>query len=659
MNERGNMRSTISTITISAFFVASVSFAAAQGIHTSLRSNVDPYPAYQSYAGVWGDGNYAYIGSERRNGVLIYNIMNPAAPTLASYYAPSNSSDMEDIKVANGIGYFASNLGGGLHIVNVSDPTNPQLLSRISSANGGYDNVHKVAIWKNFVFIPNNGKSPAVLVFDVSNPSNPVFFKTIMSNDTKWVNDMDIEDNGAGSVRLYTAGWGGKCDIWDITTIAYSAPILLGSFSAGIDGSSASATADGNFLAYSRKTIDGTSEVKIYNISNPNSVTLASSITMSAFGISAVAPHDPKIVGHLLYVSWFQAGTVIFDITDPKNPILVGSYDTWPGAVNAYQLDGNWGVYPYLGQDRVLLSDRNTGLYVIDATGVSSQPALYNFKVNPASVVGPVSSIGTVYLVGIAGTGGVNTNLSSADAVAVIPANVTVPSGGTTASVTVDTSAVATKTTAKLTASSLGATVSTLLAVTPEIPSSITFSPSSIVGGLSTNCTVKMAGPAPADTVVTLAIVSGGSAVAFMPSTVNVLAGASSVSFTVSTNVVTASTTIKLSAKANGITVMGSFVAVVNVPKLVTFSPTSVIGGASSTGTVTLTGIAPADTQVTLNIINGSAAIASIPSSFTIPANSSSGKFTVTTNNVLASTAVQISAVANGGVKTATVTVNP
>src|SRR5581483_5633189 len=53
-----------------------VSCAFAQGIHTTLRSQKNDYPAYQSYAGVWGDGNYAYLASERRNGVLIYDISN-------------------------------------------------------------------------------------------------------------------------------------------------------------------------------------------------------------------------------------------------------------------------------------------------------------------------------------------------------------------------------------------------------------------------------------------------------------------------------------------------------------------------------------------------------------------------------------------------------
>ena len=134
---------------------------------------------------------------------------------------------------------------------------------------------------------------------------------------------------------------------------------------------------------------------------------------MSALGIDAVAPHDPHIMGNLLYVSWFQAGTLIFDITNPSSPVFIGVYDTWPGAVSPGQLQGNWGVYPYLGQDRVLISDRNTGLYIVNATGVSSSPALYNLHVNPSTVLAGSLSAGTVYLVGVAGAGGIVVSTSS------------------------------------------------------------------------------------------------------------------------------------------------------------------------------------------------------------------------------------------------------
>ena len=635
-----------------------VNGAHAQGIHTTLRAQADPYKGNQSYASVWGDGHYAYIGSERRNGVLIYDITNPSAPVLASYYAPSNSLDMEDVKVANGVGFFASNLGYGLHIVDVSDPTNPQLLSILNSANGGYDNTHKIAVWNNFLFIPQNLVAPAIIkVFDVSNPSLPVLKTTFTATDPQWINDITIQDNGAGSVRLYAAGWGGKCDIWDITNIATQAPVLLGSFSAGIDGSSSSATADGHYLAYSRKTTDGTSEVKIYNITDPANVTVASTLTMTALGIDAVAPHDPKIMGNLMYVSWYQAGTLIFDISNPNSPILVGSYDTWPGAVTATQLQGNWGVYPYLGQDRVLLSDRNTGLYIIDATGVSSQAALYNFNLNPTSVVGSASSIGTVYLVGIAPSGGATATLTSNSSLAVVPPTVTVPQNGTSGSFTVTTSAVSSKTTANLTASFGGATLTSVLTLTPEIPKTLAFSPTTPFGGTSTTGTVTMAAAAPTDTVVTLTVTSGGSAVGSIPATVTVPMGSSTATFPVGTNPVTVSTTVKVSASANGTAVTGSFTVKPNIPKTFTFSPTSVTGGGSSTGTVTLSAAPSANTTVTLTVTAGASAVASIPSSVTVLAGTASASFTLVTNPVSVKTTVTVSAAANGGSKSANLTV--
>ncbi len=491
-----------------------VSGAAGQGIHVTLRAHADPYDGYQSYAGVWGDGNYAYVGSERRNGVLIYDITNPDAPVLASYYGQSGPIDMEDIKVANGVGYFADNMGSGLHIVDVSDPTNPVLLSQITSANGGFDNTHKIAIFQNFVFIPQNLTSPAIIkVFDVSNPAAPVLKTTFTATDPKWVNDIDIQTNTAGKTLLYTAGWGGKCDIWDITNIATSNPVLLGSFSAGADGSSASATADGNYLAYATKNPNGTSFVTIYNVSNPANVTVASTLTMTALGIDAVTPHDPKIMGNLLYVSWFQAGTLIFDITNPAAPVFVGTYDTWPGAVLPSQLDGNWGVYPYLGQDRVLLSDRNTGLYIVNATGVSSQPALYNLQLNPTTVLAGSPSSGTVYLVGVAGSGGVLVNLTSDNSAAVPPASVTVPNQGTSNSFTVNTNTVSSSTTATITASYGGASDNATLTITPvadfllsAAPTSMTLYPSqtgtvsgtiTAVAGYSNSVTLSCMGSAP------------------------------------------------------------------------------------------------------------------------------------------------------------------
>jgi hypothetical protein len=89
-----------------------------------------------------------------------------------------------------------------------------------------------------------------------------------------------------------------------------------------------------------------------------------------------------------------------------------------------------------------------------------------------------------------------------------------------------------------------------------------------------------------------------------------------------------------------------------------TLNPTSVTGGAqSSTGTVTLSGPAPAaGAQVTLSSSN---AAASVPASVTIPAGSDSTTFTISANPVAASTVATIFASYDGVTPSASLTVRP
>jgi hypothetical protein len=86
-------------------------------------------------------------------------------------------------------------------------------------------------------------------------------------------------------------------------------------------------------------------------------------------------------------------------------------------------------------------------------------------------------------------------------------------------------------------------------------------------------------------------------------------------------------------------------------------NPASVTGGQNATGTVTLTAAAPSTgTMVSLSNANTAA---SVPSSVTLPPNSSSANFTVTTAAVPTITVGNITASYGGVNKSASLTVNP
>jgi len=309
----------------------------------------------------------------------------------------------------------------------------------------------------------------------------------------------------------------------------------------------------------------------------------------------------------------------------------------------------------------VPLNDPNPAIWDFEVSSTRPSLSVSSLSLDPTSVTGGNSSTGTVTLSGPAPSGGAQVALSSSNAAARVPASVTVAVGATSATFTVSTSAVAASTTVSISAIYGGVTRSASLTVTPAAPppptlSSLTLNPTSLTGGNSSTGTVTLSSAAPSGGAQ-VALSSSNTAAARVPSSVTVAAGATSASFTISTSAVAASTTVTISAAYGGATRSVSLTVTPAPPppptvSSLTLDPANVFGGQSSTGTVTLTGPAPAGgAQVFLSSNNGAA---SVPSSVTVPAGATSATFTVRTSFVLISTSAAISASYNGTTRTAT-----
>lgn len=334
--------------------------SAAQTI--DLVGQLDPYTGGNRYADVWGEGDFAYIGSFQGSGVGIIDISDPTTPVLVATYGSGPGGQFKDVKVYDGIGYFASDNGGGLHIVDVSTPSTPVFVTQVTSVEGGYDFIHNISVANGFLYEADSS-TETLVVFDVSVPASPLYVRDIVVPGSDSIHDVT-----ALGGRLYASGLAGFTYIYDVSNVGSIDPPLLGTVSSGSSSHSNWATSDGHLLISARETSNG--EVRLYDISDPASPVLSSTLNAASLGISAFTPHNPVLFDDsLLFVSWYQAGVVAIDIRDPSNPALVGNYDTYPGAVSGY--DGNWGVYPLLGLDRVLLSDLDAGLFVVDASAIA------------------------------------------------------------------------------------------------------------------------------------------------------------------------------------------------------------------------------------------------------------------------------------------------
>jgi len=289
----------------------------------------------------------------------------------------------------------------------------------------------------------------------------------------------------------------------------------------------------------------------------------------------------------------------------------------------------------------------------------ASSVPVSSLTLNPTTVSGGASSTATVTLTAAAGSGGQAVNIASSSTVAVPSVTVlTIPAGQTSGTFTVNTSSPSTTTTATISASAGGATENATLTINSAAItlSSLTISPSNVAGGSNSRGSVTLSSAPSSNTVVTLA--SSNTSVAPVPASVTVPAGATTASFTITTSAVTSTQTVTISA-TYGTT--QSAALTVSAPTSLTLSsltlnPTSVGGGNSSTGTVTLTAAAPSGGAV-VALSSGNTSVATVPSSITVPAGNTSANFTVSTQRVFSNTNVVISATYAGTTKNATLTV--
>ena len=254
---------------------------------------------------------------------------------------------------------------------------------------------------------------------------------------------------------------------------------------------------------------------------------------------------------------------------------------------------------------------------------------------------------------------------SSEPALAAVPDTVTVFAGSGVGFFDIATTAVSAPTAVTISVTGGGTTLSKILTLYPSLPplTSMTVSPSSVAGGASATGTVRLGGPAPPNGVA-INLASNQPLSASVPLSVTVPGGATSATFAITT-FPGGTTTPQLSAAMNGTFVFGAITVTEGAPppppsaslSTVSVSPSSVTGGSSSTGTVTLSGAAPSGGAVVS--LSDNSASTSVPASVTVPAGSSSATFTVTTSSVTTAATSTISAAWSSVTRTASLTVNP
>ncbi|MEM8524426.1 MAG: choice-of-anchor B family protein [Bacteroidota bacterium] len=103
--------------------------------------------------------------------------------------------------------------------------------------------------------------------------------------------------------------------------------------------------------------------MKVVDVSTPGEaevISLFDADSDSPFSI----PHNQVVACDYLYASYYYDGLQIYDLSDPKNPMRVAYFST-SKKDHRDNYEGAWGVYPFLPSGNILVSDMQTGLFIL------------------------------------------------------------------------------------------------------------------------------------------------------------------------------------------------------------------------------------------------------------------------------------------------------
>ncbi|MDR3688986.1 MAG: PQQ-binding-like beta-propeller repeat protein [Fimbriimonas sp.] len=267
--------------------------------------------------------------------------------------------------------------------------------------------------------------------------------------------------------------------------------------------------------------------------------------------------------------------------------------------------------------------------------------SLQSVAMLPPTISSGDSSIGSVSLSGGAPSGGLVVLLKSSSPKAKLPASVTVPAGFASASFVVSTQSILQKSTAVVTAKLGSAAKTVTLTIDPAVIGDLFLSPGAVLGGNVSTATVSLNGMAPQGGFA-VSLSTSNTAITNVPKMVVIPAGSNSASVTVTTSSVVGDSSAVIAASGAGggasasLSILGASITAIST------TPSSIVGGGTARGTLTLSTPAPVGGSVVS--LTSSSSNARVPNSVTVAAGFLSGTFPITTVAVPANTSTTITA---------------
>jgi hypothetical protein len=174
---------------------------------------------------LWVHGSYAYTGTwgavrrgSRAGDVLkVWSLSASGAPTLVDSIKVSDISTVSDVQVSDDgqLLMFTTEYdpGGGLYLYSLANPAHPVFLDRALASDGLHTATLAEINGGRFVFAARNqlGTGPALLIYDISDPSNIALVATVPVPANYGIHDTFVRDG-----LVFVFAWNTGVIIYDV-----------------------------------------------------------------------------------------------------------------------------------------------------------------------------------------------------------------------------------------------------------------------------------------------------------------------------------------------------------------------------------------------------------------------------------------------------------
>lgn len=289
----------------------------AQSNNVTFLSNVNQYSA-AGYNDIWGyvDGSgteYALLGV--RSGTSIINLSDPQNP-IESAFIPGPFSIWRDIKVHGTYAYVITEetgSGQGLQIIDLSQL--PATATLVNTIDTWFSRAHNIFIDNGYAYVIGTNNGGGMHILDLSNPVNPT--RTAYYTGSGYIHDVYVWNDTVVACAE---------DVYDLVDVSNKSNPQLISRSIALPG----IYAHSGWMTEDKRYFFGTEEfnqidITVWDLADRNSWNLVVPTWEMASGSTV---HNLFIKNNYAHVSYYSDGYVVLDITDPLNPTLAGQYDT-------------------------------------------------------------------------------------------------------------------------------------------------------------------------------------------------------------------------------------------------------------------------------------------------------------------------------------------